>query len=103
MCRAIALSSVYRLQLLSLLDRFYRRHVFNTYLSVSMRSDFYTCKVSLECSCVPRSVGIILGLEDLTPPVIRMHRCWIQHAGNGRRSERPTFLSRRLFRPVQQP
>jgi len=58
----ITLSSVYQLQLLPLFDRF-GRYTCEIPLSVPTRNGFYTSKVSLECSHVPRDVEVILGSD----------------------------------------
>jgi len=56
----IALSSVHRLKLLPLFNRF-GRYVCDIPLSIPTRGGFYTSKVSLECSHEPGDAEVILG------------------------------------------
>jgi len=78
----IALSSVYRLNILPFFNRFGRLDC-NAPLSVPTRSGFYTSNVSLTCFYTPRDVEIVLGSEWLTA-------CSAVLCDDGSRLEDPT-------------
>ena len=78
---AIALSLVYRLQLLPLFDRF-GHYTCDITLSVPTCSGCYTSKLSLECSHDLKGTEIVLGLDW-------MSACSVARCNNGPGLEDP--------------
>jgi hypothetical protein len=81
----ISLSSVYRLQLLPLFDR-YGRYLCEVPVCVPTRGGFYTSKIPLECSCATRDADIILGSDWIST-------CLVGFRDDGQGLEDPTQLA----------